>query len=98
MLEKSGTVAHMPPKRKEPSPKRKNAKNQLETMAMDFSAIPIRKAASAAGVSPKLVYHILHDDLHLKLYKYQEWHKFEEYYYGKRVKFAQWFLLKPSIF
>ena len=75
VFEKTGSVAHMPPKRKNPSQKREDAKKQLETMVTDFSTISIRKAASAVGVSPTLVYHILHDDLHLKPYKYQEWHK-----------------------
>ena len=79
MLKKSGSVAHMAPKRKESSQKRQDAKNQLE----------IKKATSAVGVSPTLVYHILHDDLHVKPYKYQEWHKLEEYDYEKRVKFVQ---------
>ena len=36
VLEKNDTVAHMSPKRKEPSPKREDAKNQLEIMATDF--------------------------------------------------------------
>ena len=40
------------------------------------------------------MYHILHDDLHVKSYK--EWHKLEEYDNEKRVKFAQWFLLRPQ--
>ena len=66
MFEKNGSVAHMAPKRKEPSQKREDAKNQLETMVTDFSTFSIRKAASAVGVSPTLVYHILHDDLHVK--------------------------------
>ena len=56
-------------------------------MATDFSTFSIRKAASAVGVSPTLVYHILHDDLHVKPYKNQEWLKLEEYYYEKRLKF-----------
>ena len=87
VLEESGTVAHMPPKRREPSPKREDAKNQLETMATDFSTFSIRKAASAVGGSATLVYHILH----VKPYKYQEWHKLEDYVYEKKVKFAHWF-------
>ena len=65
---------------KEKSPKREDAKNQLETMATDFSTFSIRKAASAVGGSATLVYHILH----VKPYKYQEWHKLEDYVYEKR--------------
>ena len=61
----------MSPKRKEPSQKLKDAKNQPETMVTDFSTFSIRKATSAVGVSPTLVNHILHDDLHVKPYKYQ---------------------------
>ena len=68
MLEKRGSAAHMVLKRKEPSQNRVDAKNQLETMATDFSTFSIRKAASAVGVSLTLVYHILHDDLHVKPY------------------------------
>ena len=72
-------------KKKRTKSKTRYAKNQLETMATGFSLFSIKKTGSAVDVSPTLLYHILHDDLHLKLYKYQEWHKFEEYYYGKRV-------------
>ena len=96
VFEKTGTVAHMAPKRKEPNQKREDAKNQLETMATDYSTLSIRKAAAAVGVSPTLVYHILHEDLHVKPYKYQEWHKLEEYDYEKMVKFPKCFLLRPQ--
>ena len=81
---------------KEPSQKREDPKNQLETMVTDFSTFSISKAASVVGFSPTLVNHILHDDLHVKPYKYQERHKLEEYDYEKRLKFAQWFLLRPQ--
>ena len=56
----------------------------------------MRKAASAVDVSSRLVYHILHDDLHVKPYKYQEWYKLEEYNYEKRGNFFQWFILRPQ--
>ena len=79
---------------------RKHSKTRRRQSAWNhgngFSTFSIRKATSADGVSPTLVYKILHDDLHLKPYKYQEWHKLEEYDYEKRVKFAQWFLLRPN--
>ena len=61
-------------------------------MATDFSTFSIRKVASVVGVSPTLVYHILHEDLHVKPYIYQECHQLEE----KRIKFAQWFLLRSK--
>lgn len=91
-FEKTGSVGRVSPKPKEPSPKRENAKNQLESMVSGFQTFSIRKAASAIGVSPTLVYHILHDDLHLKPYKFHQWHKLEDKDYQKRLDFANWFL------
>ena len=41
-----------------------------------------RKVSSAAGVSPTHVFHIFHDDMHLKPYKFYLWHKLE----GKDLK------------
>ena len=96
VFEKNNSVTHMPPKWKNLSQIREDAKKQLETMVTDFSTISIRKAASAVGVSPTLVYHILHDDLHLKPHKYQEWHKLDAHDYEKRVEFAHWFLSRPK--
>ena len=94
-FEKTGSVAAINPNRNKRSKKREEAKNQLETMVADFPNLSIRKAASAVGVSPKLVYTILHDDLHLKPYKFHEWHKLEYNDYQKRVDFAEWFLSLP---
>lgn len=96
VFEKTGSVLPMSNKRKEPSKKRENTKNQLETMVSEFPNLSIRKAASAIGVSTKLIYHILHDDFHLKPYKYQQWHKLEVHDYEKRVKFADWFIRLPQ--
>lgn len=95
-FEKTGSVGHVPPKPKEPSRKRETAKNQLKNMLSDFDKFSIRKAASATGVSPTMVYHILHDDLHLKPYKFHQWHKLEYEDYEKRLAFATWFLKKPQ--
>ena len=53
-FEKTGSVAHAPPKHKIPDPKRENAKNQLENMISEFPSLSIRKAASAVNVSPTL--------------------------------------------
>ena len=55
----------------------------------------VRKAASAVGVSPTLVYNIYTDDLHLSAYKFHQWHKLEDKDYGKRVEFAKWFIKLP---
>ena len=96
VFEKTGSVQRQPPKPKEPSKKRKDAKSRLETLITEMPKLSIRKAASAIGVSPTLVYHVLHDDLHLKPYKFHQWHKLEETDYGKRLFFAQWFLNLPK--
>ena len=95
-FEKTGSVTPTRTKAKETSKKRQEAKNQLETMVTEFPKLSIRKAASAVGVSPTLVYNILHDDLHLKAYKYNTWQKLEYHDYQKRVDFAQWFLALPK--
>ena len=67
-------------------------KNQPENLVSDFSQLLIRKAASAVGVSPTLVYYIFHDDRHLKPYKFHLWHKLEDKEYEKRLNFAHWFI------
>jgi len=95
-FEKTGSVGILARKPKEPSQKREMAKNQLESMVSDFQTFSIRKAASAIGVSSSLVYHILHDDLHLKPYKFHQWHKLEDHDYQKRLDFANWFLKQSS--
>ena len=95
VFEKTGSVSPMPPKHKAPSQKREQTKIKLETMVNEFPNLSIRKAASAVGVSPTLIYHVLHDDMHLKPYKYQTWHKLEVHDHEPRLKFAQWFLAKP---
>ena len=68
------------------------AKNQLESLVSDFPQLSIRKAASAVGVSPTLVYQIFHDDLHLKPYKFHLWHKLEVKDYEKMLNFAHRFI------
>ena len=95
-FEKYGSVAHVPPRKKNPGQKRVTAKNDLEKLVSEFPNLSIRKAASAVGVSPTLVYHIFHDDLHLKPYKFHQWHKLEQGDYGKRLNFADWWLKLPK--
>ena len=95
-FEKFGWVAHVPPKHKNLGQKREMAKKQLENMVSDFPKLSIRKAASAVGVSPTLVYHIFTDDLHLKPYKFHLWHKLEDKDYEKRLNFAHWFVKQPE--
>ena len=94
-FDKTGWVGHVSPKLKNPSQKREAAKIQVKNIVSEFSSLSIRKASSAFGISSTLVYHILHDDLHLKPYKFHQWHKLEEPDYEKRVIFAQWFLKLP---
>ena len=59
------------------------------------ASISSRKAASALNVSQKLIFAILHDDLHYKPYKLHEWHKLEPRDYAAR-EFASWFLSLPK--
>ena len=91
-FEKTGSVGYASPKSKQDSRKREAAKNQLKDMLSDFKSFSITKATSAIGVSSTLVFHILHDDLHLKPYKFHQWHKLEYQDYEKRLTFATWFL------
>ena len=95
-FEKHGSVHHVAPKPKIPDKKREMAKNDVENLVSEFAQLSIRKIASAVSVSPTLVYHILHDDLHLKPYKFFQWHKLEEPDYQKRLNFAHWFLKLPK--
>jgi hypothetical protein len=95
-FEKTGSVACVAPKPKNPSPTREAAKIELEKLVSDFPSLSIRKAASAVGVSPTLVYQIYTDDLHLSAYKFHTWHKLEEKDYEKRADFALWFLKQPA--
>lgn len=91
-FEKTGSVGHATPKPRESNAKREDAKTRLKVMFSEDTSLSSRKAASAIGVSQSLILSILHDDLHLKPYKIQEWHKLEFHDYDKRVIFAQWFL------
>jgi hypothetical protein len=92
LFEKNGSVIPMRSKNKEPSQKRQIAKNSLENLITEFPNLSIRKASSAIGVSATMIYTVLHDDLHLKPYKYHDWHKLEPHDYEKRLEFAGWFL------
>jgi len=96
-FEKTGSVAYALPKRREPNPKREEARNQLKSMISEDYTLSSRKAASAIGVSQTLIISILNDDLHVKPYKQQEWHKLEYHDYEKRVQFATWYLSLHSI-
>jgi len=84
VFEKTGSVSAMPPKHKKTSQKREETKIKLEAMVAEFPNLSVRKYASAAEVSPTLIFNILHDDIHLKPYKYQTWHKLEAH------DFAPW--------
>ena len=94
-FEKNGSVTSSYPKTRKSSGKREDAKKQIESMIAEFPNLSIRKMSSASSVSTTLVFHILHDDLHLKPYKYHDWHKLEVHDYDKRLEFAQWFLKLP---
>lgn len=96
VFEKTGSVGRQSRKRAEPTEKRQQAIIQLKPIVENYPTISIRKAASAVGVSPTLVYHVFHDDLHLKPYKFHQWHKLEDKDPPKRLKFAEWFSELPA--
>ena len=95
-FEKTGSVIHIPRIVRDPTQKRQEAKNKLETMVSDFPNLSIRKAAFAVGFSPSLAHNILQDDLHTKPYKFHRWRKIDEKDSSKRVIFAEWFLSLPA--
>ena len=68
----------MPPKPKLISKKRLFAIEPVENLITEFPSLSVRKIASAVGVSTKIVQTILSDDLHLKTYKLQNWHRLED--------------------
>ena len=68
---------------KEPGRKRKVAKNEVKNLISKLPSLSIRKAASAVEISPTLVFSILHDNLHLKPYKFHQWYKLETHNYEK---------------
>ena len=74
------------------SKKRKEVKNQLKEMVTENPSLSTRKAASALQCSQTLIVTVLHDDLHLKPFKFHSWHVIEEHDYAKRLAFAEWFL------
>jgi hypothetical protein len=78
-----------------PDQKREKAKKELEKLVSEFPNLSIRKAACAVNISLTLVYHIFHDDLHLKPYKYHFWHKLDNENYLKKVYFAKFVLQLP---
>ena len=95
-FEKSGSVVCKTKNRGPPSQKREDAKNQLEVMITENPTLSTRVAASAIGVSQTMIVKILHDDLHLKAYKFHTWHALEDTDYAKRLAFATWFLSQPE--
>ena len=57
--------------------------NEVKNLISKFPSFSIRKAASAFGFSPTLVFNILHEDLHLKPYKFHQCHMLEAHDYEK---------------
>ncbi len=97
MFEKTGAVAKISLKTKKTSQKRLDAINDIKNLITEDSSLSIRKMASAIGVTTKIVFNILHDDLHLKPYKIHDWHKLEAHDYPKRVEFGMWSLSKGPV-
>jgi hypothetical protein len=96
-FEKHGSVIWTTKNRRPTSQKREEVKNQLETMIAENPTLSTRKAASALQCSQTLIVTVLHDDLHLKPYKFHNWHVIEEHDYAKRLAFAEWFLSLPKV-
>ena len=61
-------------------------------MISEDPSLSTRKAASALQCSQTFIVTVLHDDLHLKPFKFHNWHFIEEHDYAKRLEFAQCFL------
>lgn len=95
-FEKHGSVIGTTKNKRPTSQKREEVKNQLETMIEENPTLSTRKAASALECSQTLIVTVLHDDLHLKPYKFHNWHAIEEHDYAKRLAFAEWFLSLPK--
>ena len=91
-FEKHGSVIGTTKNGTAKSKKREKVKNQLETMILEDPSLSTRKAASALQCSQTLIVTVLHDDLHLKPFKFHNWHVIKEHDYAKRLGFAQWFL------
>ncbi len=91
-FEKHGSIIGTTQNGRPTSKKREYVKNQLQTMISENPSLSTRKAASALECSQTLIVTVLHDDLHLKPYKFHNWHVIEEHDYAKRLSFAQWFL------
>lgn len=91
----TGSVACLPPLRIQPNQKREDAKNQLKEMFSDDPSKSIRGASRDTGFSYGMIQSILKEDLHLKPYKFHEWHKLLDGDYQKRVEFADFFMDLP---
>ena len=94
-FEKHGSVIGTTNNSRPTCQKREEVKNQLETMIAENPTLSTRKASSLQ-FSQTLIVTVLHDDLHLKPYKFHNWHVIEEHDYAKRLAFAEWFLSLPK--
>lgn len=95
-LEKTGTLNDMPPLQNKPVDRFENVKNQLKTLYKENPSLSLRKAACVLGISYNATRDVLKNHLHLKPYKYNDYHELEPEDYPKRVKFASWFLSLPK--
>ena len=92
----TGSVASLPPLRAQPSHKREDAKNQLQEMFLENPSLSIRRSSGNTGISYGMVQSILKEDLHLKPYKFHEWHQLLAEDYQKRVDFVNFFMGLPN--
>jgi hypothetical protein len=93
---KTGSVIHVPRKRRQLSKKVEEAKNRLKNIITENPALSVRKASGAIGISRETTRYILRYNLGKKPYKHQECQALEPPDHQKRVKFAKWFLSQPK--
>ena len=88
-FESTGKVGLTPARPTKKNEKQVNALEPVKNLIEEFPSLSIRKTAQVVGVSTKIVFNILHDDLHLKPFKLQQWHKLEFHDYAKRLEFSK---------
>ena len=90
-LEKTVSLNDIPPFHTKPNEKLEEAKNQLKKLFSDDPSLSLRKAAVAVDISYRMTRNIVKNELHLKPYKYNDYHELMPQDYPKRIEFAKWF-------
>ena len=93
---KTGSVASLPLLWVQPIKKREDTKNQQKGVFLKNPSLSVRKASAYTGISYDMVQSILREDLHMKLYKFHEWHQAMAADFQKCVKFSDFFMGLPN--